>query len=54
MEKKKESPEKMEPLTYYGKKAYRLHPLLARLKPREEKIADYRYENVTGNVTRGS
>ncbi len=40
----KEDDQKTRPVTYYGKKAYRVHPLLARLKQPETKLPDYHDE----------
>ncbi len=36
-----------EPVTYYGKKAYRVHPGLARVQPFEKRLPDYRDENLS-------
>jgi len=38
--------QKIRPVIFYGKKVYRLHPLIARKKPPEIKIPNYRDEQV--------
>jgi len=57
MEQKKKDqaqPQKTQPVTYYGKKAYRIHPLLARVKPVAAKLPDYRQQKLDDKSERSS
>ncbi len=38
----KEKTKETKVVEYYGKKAYRVHPMLARSKLAEQKVPDYR------------
>lgn len=42
MNTEKEKSKETKVVEYYGKKAYRVHPMLARPKLVEQKIPDYR------------
>ena len=54
MEKEKEQKKKPEPVTYYGKKLYRIHPLIARTKSPEPKVPDFSDKNIDDKRTNKS
>ncbi len=45
MKQEEDKKQSAKPVTYYGKKVYRIHPLLARVKSVVEKSPDYGDEN---------